>query len=167
MWLRTGSFLKKLLFKVGNWAIVAMALVMILVVLMVVVDVTLRRAFNNPLGFSYELMGFGLVFVVWGSILYSTGRERHISVDVLVARFPERVRNFLRRAFDVVSSLVLLAIGWQSIVYALQQQRMHAESQILDIPIYPFIFVVAFGAIWAGLMLFVRFIDAVRGKEEL
>ena len=41
------------------------------------------------------------------------------------------------------------------------------ESQLLEIPIFPFIFIVAFGAIWAALMLLVNFIDGVRSKEKL
>jgi len=140
---------------------------MIFVVLMVVVDVTLRRVFNNPLSFSFEVMGFGLVIMVWSSILYSTARERHISVDVLVARFPEKVRLILRCAFDFVSAVILLLIGWQSIIYAMQQHDMNAISMILDVPLYPFIYIVAFGAILGGLMLFVHFVNSLRGKGEI
>jgi len=126
----------------------------------------MRRGFNNPLGYSLELMGLGLVIICWGSILYSTGRERHISVDVLVMYLPAKVRRFLRLTWDLVSVLVLLLIGWRSIINAFNQWNIGLESQLLEIPIFPFIFIVAFGAIWAALMLLVNFIDGIRNKEQ-
>ena len=164
---KTGRLIRKTLFGVAAQGIVAMATVMMLLVFLVVVDVTMRRGFNNPLGYSLELMGLGLVIICWGSILYSTGRERHISVDVLVMYLPAKVRRFLRLTWDFVSVLVLLLIGWRSIINALNQWNIGLESQLLEIPTFPFIFIVAFGAIWAALMLLVNFIDGVRSKEKL
>jgi len=163
---KVGNLLKRALFGVGHRAIGAVGLVLILMVLLTAVDVTLRRVFNSPLAFSFELMGLGLVIVVWGSVLYSTGRERHISIDVLVSRFPEKVRRFFRLAFDFVSAILLLVISWRSIVYAIHEMNVHHTSEMLDIPIYPFVFIVAAGAIWAGFMLLVNFIDSLRGEAK-
>ena len=162
----TGRIIRKVLFGVANQGIVAMAIVMMLLVFLVVVDVTMRRGFNNPLGYSLELMGLGLVIIAWGTILYSTGKERHISVDVLVMYLPAKIRRFLRLTWDFVSVLVLFLIGWRSIIHALNQLDIGRESQLLEIPVFPFVFVVAFGAIWAGLMLLVNFIDGIRNKGE-
>lgn len=166
MFLKIGNLLKKILFLVGHRAIVAMGLVMMLMVLLTVVDVTLRRVFNSPLAFGLELMELALVIVVWGAVLYSTGQERHISIDVLVERFPAKARRFFRVAFDFVSVIVLLLIGWRSIIYAMSSGARYRETTALDIPIFPFILVVAFGAIWAGLMLLVDFINSVRGEAK-
>lgn len=161
-----GNFLKKILFQVGHRAIGAMTLVMMLMVLLTVVDVTLRRVFNSPLAFSLELMELGLVIVVWGSVLYSTSRERHISIDVLVTRFPVKARRFFRLAFDLVSALLLFLIGWQSVIYAMGHGARFRESATLGVPIFPFILIVAFGTIWAGLMLLADFINSMRGEAE-
>jgi TRAP-type C4-dicarboxylate transport system permease small subunit len=163
---QVGNLLKRALSLAGRRAIVVVGLVLTLMVMLVVVDVTLRRVFNSPLAFSYQLMGLGLVIVVWGSILYSTILERHISVDVLVSRFPAKSRQFLRLTFDFVSAVILFLIGWQCIIYALRQQELHAETEMLNLPLYPFIFIVALGAIWAGLMLLLNFIESVRGEAK-
>jgi len=166
MFSKIGRLIKKILFGVADQGIIAMGIVMMFLVFLVVVDVTMRRGFNNPLGFSLELMGLGLVIIAWGSILYSTGRERHISVDVVVMYLPARIRRILRLTWDFVSVLVLLMLGWRCIIYAMSQFKSGRESQILEIPIFPFVAIVAFGAIWAGLMLLVNFIEGVRSKEE-
>jgi TRAP-type C4-dicarboxylate transport system permease small subunit len=163
---KVGNLLKRALSLAGRRAIGAVGLVLTLMVLLVVVDVVLRRIFNSPLAFSYQLMGLGLVIIVWGSVLYSTILERHISVDVLVSRFPAKTRQFLGLAFDFVCALLLLLIGWQSIIYALRQQELHAETEMLHLPLYPFIFIVALGTIWAGLVLLVNFIESVRSEGK-
>ena len=159
---KLGNLLRRILFQVGHRSVVAAGATLSLLVLLMAVDVTLRRVFNSPLTFSYEIIEFGLVIVVWGSVLYSTIRERHISIDVLVSRFPAKTRQFFRLTFDFISSVVLLLIGWQSITYAVDLRDMQLMSSMLDIPIYPFVFIVALGAILAGLILLVNFVDSVR-----
>jgi TRAP-type C4-dicarboxylate transport system permease small subunit len=163
---KLGSLLRRTLFQVGHRSVVAAGATLSLLVLLIAADVTLRRVFNNPLTFSYEIIQFGLVIVVWGSVLYSTIRERHISIDVLVSRLSENTRQVLRLTFDFISALILLLIGWQSITYAIYLRAVRLESAMLEIPIYPFVFIVALGAILAGLILLVNFVDSVRGKSK-
>lgn len=163
---KLGNLLRRALFQVGHRSVVAAGATLSFLVLLIAVDVTLRRAFNSPLTFSYEIIQFGLVIVVWGSVLYSTIRERHISIDVLVSRLPVKTRQVLRLTFDFISSVVLLLIGWQSITYAVDLRDAHRVSSMLDIPLYPFVFIVALGAILAGLILLVNFVDSVRGEGK-
>jgi TRAP-type C4-dicarboxylate transport system permease small subunit len=163
---KLGNLLRRTLFQVGHRSVVAAGATLSLLVLLIAVDVTLRRAFNSPLTFSYEIIQFGLVIVVWGSVLYSTIRERHISIDVLVSRLPAKTRQFFRLTFDFISAVVLFLIGWQSITYAMDLRDAHRVSSMLDIPLYPFVFIVALGAILAGLILLVNFVDSVRGEGK-
>jgi TRAP-type C4-dicarboxylate transport system permease small subunit len=163
---KLGNLLRRTLFQVGHRSVVAAGATLSFLVLLIAVDVTLRRVFNSPLTFSYEIIEFGLVIVVWGSVLYSTIRERHISIDVLVSRLPAKTRQFLRLTFDFISAVVLLLIGWQSITYAMNLRHLQLVSSMLEIPIYPFVFIVALGAILAGLILLVNFVDSVRGEGK-
>lgn len=163
---KLGNLLRRPLFQVGHRSVIAAGATLSFLVLLIAVDVTLRRVFNSPLTFSYEIIEFGLVIVVWGSVLYSTIRERHISIDVLVSRLPAKTRQFFRLTFDFISSVVLLLIGWQSITYAMDLRDLHLVSSMLEIPIYPFVFIVAIGAILAGLILLVNFVDSVRGEGK-
>lgn len=163
---KLGNLLRRTLFQVGHRSVVAAGATLSVLVLLIAVDVTLRRAFNSPLTFSYEIIEFGLVIVVWGSVLYSTIRERHISIDVLVSRLPAKTRQFFRLTFDFISAVVLLLIGWQSITYAMDLRDLQLVSSMLEIPIYPFVFIVALGAILAGLILLVNFADSVKGEGK-
>lgn len=160
------NFFTIIIFQIARRAVIVAGLVLMLLVLLIVADVTLRRVFNSPLTFSYEIIGFGLVIVIWGAILYSTSQERHISIDVLVSHLSAKIRQFLRLIFDLVSAVVFFLIGWQSISYAIKSRNLHQASPILDLPIYFFIFIVALGSILAGLILLIIFIDSIRGKGK-
>jgi TRAP-type C4-dicarboxylate transport system permease small subunit len=123
------------------------------VVMLVVTDVVLRRVFDHPLAFSYELTGLLLVLLVWGSILFSTAKERHIRVDIVVGRFPQRTRRLLDQLFDFSSGLLLLIVSLASLLYARREYEMGHVSEILSIPFYPFVLVCAAGALFCGLIL--------------
>lgn len=159
---RTGSAIKKGLGGLGRFTMYVMGGILASMILLVVVDVILRRIFNNPLPFSLELMGFGLVVVVWSAILFSTMKERHISVDIITSHFPLKVRRVLNVIADFIGMGLLLTIGWRCILYAMQLKESGQESVMLDLPLYPFISLVALGAICAGCMLLVSFIESVK-----
>jgi len=135
------------------------AIVLMAMVLLVVVDVTLRRAFNSPLPFSFELIGIMLVVVVFCFVAYSTATGRHVSIDVLVARFSPKVRSRTDLCTDFLSAVLFGLIGWQSIVQGIHIWDAGVETGILNIPHYPFLFIVAFGSIVASLAVFFTIIN--------
>lgn len=137
-----------------------------LMVLLVVADVTLRRIFNSPLAFSYELIEIALVVVVWSAICYSTATERHISISVFVSRLPAKTEKFITTVVDSISVVLFGIIGWQSITHAMDTWKIHKVTQILEVPYYPVVFLVALGAIVAGLMLLVRLINSIVGEAK-
>jgi len=137
-----------------------------LMVLLVVADVIMRRVFNSPLTFSYELIEIALVIVVWSAICYSTASERHISVSVFVSRLPAKTEKFITAVVDFISVVLFGIIGWQSITFALNTWDIHKVTQILRVPYYPVVFLVALGAILAGLMLLVRIINSIVGEAK-
>jgi len=130
-------------------------------VLLIVVDVVSRRIFNSPLSFSFELIELLLVTTVFLALVYTTSVQRHISVDVLTSRFSAKARTITDRVTDFISLVVFALIGWRSIVQAGRIWEMGKETGILGIPIYPFLYVVAFGSIIASLIILVSLINSM------
>jgi len=133
--------------------------VLMAMVLLVVVDVTLRRVFNSPLPFSFELIGIMLVVVVFCFVAYSTATGRHVSIDVLVARFSPKARSGTDLFTDFLSAVLFGLIGWQCIVQGMHIWDAGVETGILNIPHYPFLFIVAFGSIVASLAIFLAIVN--------
>ena len=77
------------------------------IMLLVVADVFMRYAVNQPFGFTYDLIGLYLLAGVFFFTLSDALREHvHVSVDVLVHKFPTPVR----RMSEIVTSLVGLFV---------------------------------------------------------
>ncbi len=140
------------------------AAMLMAIMLLTVTDVTLRRAFNAPLQFSYELTCIFLVIVVFFSIAHSTSAVRHVTIDVLVPRFPRRAREMTYTATNLISAVILGVATWRSIVYAMICQSSGIVTGILRIPLYPFSLVMALGCALASVSLLVKAIESTKGE---
>ena len=85
--------------------------VFFLAVMMMVtaVDVIGRFVFNLPVKGSIEITGFLLVFTIFLAIAYAQSREQHITIDILVSRFPDRARLIINTIILLIG-LIILAV---------------------------------------------------------
>ena len=90
----------------------------LILVLVIVIDVTLRYLFNSTSAASFELEWhlFALIFLVGAS--YTLQEDKHVRVDVFYHRFSERKKAWV----NIIGTLVLLlpfcAIAfWESISF--------------------------------------------------
>ena len=145
--------------KVGQFILMAM-------VLLTIVDVVLRRIFNHPLSSSLELSQVMLVIVVFSSVAYCGIKSGHVTIDALTSRFSPKIQAILNSITGLFGVLLFSAMGWGSMVLAMDKLSNHSVTGILPIPIYPFVFLVAFGSILLALILLVQFINSLIGMED-
>jgi TRAP-type C4-dicarboxylate transport system permease small subunit len=106
----------------------------ILMALLVIAQVILRYAFNDPLTWSEEmarLVFIGLAFVGIGA---AYGRRRHMFIDALVILLPSRAKRIVEFAVVGIASAFLVAvivITFRSIV---ELHRMDVTTPALDLP---------------------------------
>lgn len=79
---------------------------LLIVMLMISLNVCLRYFFNKPILVTYEYSTYLFIAIVYFGFAYTTRREAHISVDMVVKRLPKRARNGL----EVLTSLVALGL---------------------------------------------------------
>lgn len=140
-----------------NTAVGAMGvMVMIALTFMTVIDIVMRRFFSMPLTFSYEVTQLLVVVIVFCSIPYSTNKLRHVSIEVLVDRFPEKYRYIVSMLGDFFCAFVLAMICWQAYTKGLYDKDLGTMTGELEIPLYPFYFFVSFGALLASLSLLLK-----------
>ena len=145
--------------KVGQVILMAM-------VLLTITDVILRRIFNHPLSSSLELSQVMLVIVVFSSVAYCGIKRGHVRIDALTSQFSPKIQTILKSMTGLFGVLLFSAMGWGSIVLALDKLANQSVTGILPIPVYPFVFLVAFGSILLALILLVRFIDSLISMEN-
>lgn len=130
-------------------------------VALTVVDVVLRRIFNRPLSASLELTEIMLVVVVFTSVAYCGMKKSHVSIDAVASRLPSKVQKVLHCIVDFLSVLLFITMGWGSIVLALDKLETQSVTGILPIPVYPFVFWVAFGSLLLAVVLLLQFFNSV------
>ena len=83
------------------------ALLMFVIMVVVTADVFMRYALNRPFSFTYDLVGLYLLAGVFFFTLSDAFRDHaHVSVDILVSRFPPSVR----RVTEIVVALCALFV---------------------------------------------------------
>ena len=128
--------------------------------LLTVIDITLRRVFNSPLPYSFELTENFLVVVAFCSIAFTTSVGRHISINVLVEKSPPWARKYTERVTDLICVAVFFLVAWRSTLRAIHMIDIGQVTGVLEMPYYPFFFVVALGSALAGLTILLQMVNS-------
>jgi TRAP-type C4-dicarboxylate transport system permease small subunit len=142
--------------KFGSYVLVAM-------VLLTSTDIMLRKFFNSPLPFSFELTEFLLVVVAWCYIAFTTSQGRHVSVDTVTSHFKPRARKITLLIGDIITIIFFGLIAWQNVVQGFNVLNVGTTTAILHIPKYPFQFWVAFGSALACLIFLFKVLYSLMG----
>jgi len=147
--------------KLANWfnTVSLVALVVMLAVL--VIDILGGKLFHRPISGSIDILGLLGLFVFGFALARTEILGSHIRVDFLTLRLSSRLQN----VFIIVSSsltLVIMAlIIFTCVKYALMLQDVGGGSQTLEIPYFPFVYVLAFAFIPLMLQVFVELLSSI------
>jgi tripartite ATP-independent transporter DctM subunit len=119
--------------------------ILVLMMLLTVVDVSLRFFLDLPIKGAFELTEFMMILIVFLATAYAAHMKRHIVVDAVLSQLPERVQMVIDTATCFLSLVICALIAWQSAMEAYKRLLTGQTSATLYIPIHPFIWVVALG----------------------
>ena len=134
---------------INSMGAAALALMMFLTA----TDVCLRYVFSRPLMGVYEIIEYMMVIVTTFGLGYAEYHKEQIAVDLLSSRFPPKTKAFVDTALYTLCTGIVMVITWQSIIYAEKVKAGGYVSQSLYIPVYPFVYALAFGLAFFFLML--------------
>ncbi len=109
-----------------------------------------------PVKGTFELMGFFGAVVTAFALGYTQAKKAHISVDILVSRFPKRVQKFLSGINCVICMIFFTLGGWQIVKLANTLRASGEVTETLRIIYYPFTYGVALGCFLLSLVLLVE-----------
>jgi TRAP-type transport system small permease protein len=145
--------------KLGSYVLVGM-------VLLTTADIILRRFFNSPLPYSYEVTEYLLVIVAWSYIAFTTSKGRHVSVDTVTSHFPPHVRKITLYIGDFITVILLGLISWQNVLQGMNVYNMGTTSAILHVIKWPFQYWVAFASALACIMFLFKTLNSILGGTE-
>jgi TRAP-type C4-dicarboxylate transport system permease small subunit len=127
----------------------------IIMVMVIVVDVTLR-IFDIGIPGSYEIVELAMIPLIFFVIAQVQSEKKNIDMDLLYILFPKRGRAFI----DFVNALCSLALfgffTYASVLQAISNYLVHEASGVLLIPLYLFNILAGIGF---GLLFLVLLVD--------
>jgi len=133
--------------------------------LLTVADVIARGFFNQSVQGSYELSEFMLVIVVFFSMAGCQLFKGHITIDLVVSRFPQRAKDIIDSIMYVFFLMMLCIVTWQLIDYAIRETG-GTISGMLHIPVFPFIYMAALGSALFSLVIFMHLLVFIIGAMK-
>ena len=148
--------LSKPLSVLSNAAGIVGGLALLVLMFTTVVDVTLRSTFNIAFLGVTEITELGLVVVAVLGITYCGWTEGHIALEFGESLMSARAWRGLQVVERLVSAAIAGAVALYSFVEAAAVYGRNAHTNLLQIPEYPFYFIVGFGFLTYALVLLYR-----------
>lgn len=136
--------------------------VLVAMMLLITSDVVLRFIFNKPVPGTFELVEVMMGAVVSLSIAYCGVRRGHVAVELLTEKLPAKTRNLLDMLHHMACIIFFAAIAYKSAEQAVVINESGTVTALLEIPVYPFIWVLSFGSALLAMVYFWQMMEIFR-----
>jgi TRAP-type C4-dicarboxylate transport system permease small subunit len=135
----------------------AAAAVLLFVLMMITtVDVIGRYIFNWPLRGGFELTELLLLTLIFAGLPLVSRADEHVTLDFIDNLLGERGRRLLRRLVDLVCGLIILGLAWRVWIKAGKIAGYGDTTDVLLIPVAPFVYLMAFMVLVTGIVHVVK-----------
>ena len=144
------DYLVRILRIIGGFSLAAM-------MTLTCIDVVMR-AFGHPIFGSIDIIQFLAVLVLAAAMPYTQVQRGHVGVSLLVDKMGERGQAIVDMITHLVSLVVFAIVSWEMALYAKELWDKGEVSMTIEIPKYPFLYLVA---VCFGILCLVLLVDAV------
>ncbi len=128
-------------------------MVVMSVMLLVVANVIFRTVFNNPIKGTYEVVGLLTAVAVALGLAHCSLQKGHIAVEFVTDKLPKKMQKAIMIINHFVALILWSSATWYLTKYALTMMAKGLVTPTSEIPVYPFIFLVAFGFLMLSLSI--------------
>jgi TRAP-type C4-dicarboxylate transport system permease small subunit len=160
---RAANFVKKIIEPVANIAAAVGAVVLGVMVLMLIISVIMRKAFNLQMTGVFELTEFGMVLITFFCMSAQYFKPDAMVMDTFTEMLPKRVKAINDSFVFLLDVATLAILGWQLVAYGLKMQQGRQVSKLLELPVHPFAYL---GAACTFLLMFVFFMKFLFAMHE-
>ena len=132
----------------------------VLVVLMILTtaDVARRWIFNAPITGVFDLTHFAVLTMTFLGLAYCGQRQGHVAIELLYHVLSRPVQRLLDRLSNLAGAVLFVVIAWRSMVQSIDVRDFGEASQLVQIPYFPFYWLLAFGSMLFALVMALRVI---------
>lgn len=132
-----------------------------LMLIVIVADIIGAKLFKWPIPGGIDIVGLLGVVVIAFAIAQTQVIHGHIEVEFFVMRLPEKARNVIAGIIYSLGMLLFVLLGWQSYDFGHTLQASGEVSMTVGIPVYPFVYGIAFSCIVVFLVLLLQYLKEV------
>ncbi len=158
---KAAGFLDKILTPVSTYIAYVGAAVLGGLVLMLMYSIIARRLFNAPLSGSLEMTELALVLIIFLILAYDSLKGESIIVEIIISHFPKRARAIIAAVIHFLATVMLAVLSRQLIVQAGRIHNYGQTTPTLELPLYPFIYIAAFGTILLTVVYLKHFLNSL------
>jgi TRAP-type C4-dicarboxylate transport system permease small subunit len=139
------------------------AIVLTAMMFLIMTDVVLRYIFNSPITGSYEIIQYMLTILISFAVVYCAYKRSHVSVDIVFDLLPPKPQSIVACLGVLIVLILFILIAWENVLYIKETYDQRMTSTVLYIPTFPFVAAVAVGFVALCLVMFIEFLNTLRG----
>ena len=131
-----------------------------------VVDVTARYVFNAPIFGGQDVAELMLLAVAACSFAYCGRTGGHVAVEIFSTGRARALTRWMDPPVKLASAAILAVLAWRCGVAGLAAMSYDEASNLLEIPYWPFYWLLAGGFAVYALVLLIEATDLLRGDKR-
>ncbi|MBN2062131.1 MAG: TRAP transporter small permease [Deltaproteobacteria bacterium] len=163
MLIKIGRILNIITIPAARWANYIGAAVLTAIMALTGIDVIGRYFLNKPLSGSFEITELLMAVMISLGLAYCTLEQGNVRVDILTQKLSRRGQAIANLGADIVFLVLSILITWQTVYRVQSFIDKNLTTNVLYIPIFPFVIVVALGF---AILCLVLLRDAVEHLQE-
>ncbi|MBE0601124.1 MAG: TRAP transporter small permease [Firmicutes bacterium] len=161
MYDRIDRWIKKfsrVLAEIAGWFLFACMII-------VTLNVILRKVFNSPLLGTYEWVGILTAVMISLGLAYCASVGGHIAIDFIVNKMKPGLQRVIAIVCGGIACLVMGGVAFSMFQYAHKLALAGEVSPTTRIPFYLFVYIVGFGFVAFLAVLLLDVLGSVRRKH--
>ena len=106
-------------------------------------DVVGRYLFNRPIRGAFELTELSLLVLIFAGLPLVSHADEHVTMDFIDKLLRPRALAWLERTVDVICAAIMFFVAWQVWVKAGKIAGYGDTTDVLRIPVGPFVYFMA------------------------
>ena len=128
---------------------------------LVTANVFARYFFKSIQG-TYDYVGLICAVAVSLAVAFTAYERGHIEIEILMERLPKRVQSVFGAIMMLISAVFFAIASWQCVVVGNSAKEANETTMSVYVPLYPFMYILAFGLALTTLAFLLHTIKHVR-----
>ncbi len=136
----------------------------LIMVLVNILDVAGSKFFKWPFPGSVEIVSFAQIIAISLTLPLGLFLGFHLSIDFIIEKLPKTPKHYINIFVSAVLTIFFVLVFLQALEYGYSLQISEEIGSVSKIPLFPFAYVIAAGAVPVVLYYIISTIKSIKGR---